>query len=811
MPAFLFGAALFWSIPGLSQADENLPLPLTGSAYRLARQAYGSYDNHRYQASVTYAREAIRQRPDVMSLRLLLASALEAQGDRRAAVHAIDDAIKDLGPDPALRARRRALLAIIASGDNGKGNGKGKGPYDPNALTGKLAKTAQRAYQAYAKHDYDDAIAAANEVLTARPNVMPLHFLVIDALTAQGRDLDAYNAVIAETQRGGDNPGLRARRGFIGARLGPVAASEAYDALQRGDTDTAISRARAAIGYAPGVPGARDLLIDALMQANRFDEADQAATDAIAANPSALAPWLLRGAIRERLGQHEASLVDFTQATQLQDATDQERRNGRIVIADMARATNDPQRALDTLSDLKPSGDATDLMIAVRRQKARRALASPGAATQANAVDPGNLPLPMLDCTRIDSGILCTLHPFDPAYTQYAAAARAYDRHDYPLAVAQAREAVRIAPDDPVHRLLLIQALASNGDQAGSEQEASRLIQSGMIDTLPSVNAAYFASNAGQPALAARYYNEADRNQELPPSSLLDAGYANLNAGAAPVAEDYFKRGIDANNNGDISLQPQQAFETRRTMSELDRIWGVNASVGYRPTGDQTTFVASPGSTADKSVQAGAEAYWRPFGYLDGHIVELYARAYETLYSKAGNVTGTPSLEGALGIRAKPFASQNLVLAFERIVPLGSAVQPDWLARIAYSNGFGTDLRVDTPSWWTGQLYAEAGHYITHPANYATFTGELGRSYRLDAIDPHLVAFPYAVLGGDYNAQINNRAAMGAGVGMNLRYWFREDAYHAPRSFVDFSLQYRLKIVGDDRAKGVFFNASFNY
>jgi adsorption protein A len=765
----------------------------------MARQAYGSYDNHRYQASVTYAREAIRQRPDVMSLRLLLSSALEAQGERRAALHAVDDAIKDLGPEPALRARRSALLAIIASGRNG--------PSDPNALTGTMAKTAQRAYRAYAKHDYDNAIAEANEVLAVRPDVMPLHFLVIDALTAQGRDLDAYNALIAETQRSGDNPGLRARRGFIGARLGPVAASEAYDALERGDTDTAISRALAAIGYAPGVPGARDLLIDALMQANRFDEADQAATDAIAVNPSALTPWLLRGAIRERLGRHEASLADFTHAMQLHDSTQQEQRNGRIVIADMALATNDPQRALDALSGLEPDGDATDLMIAVRRQKARRALISSVGVGRGM----GNLPLPMLDCTRIDSGILCTLHPFDPAYAQYAAAARAYDQRDYPLAVAQAREAVRIAPDDPVHRLLLIQALASNGDQAGSKREAEKLIQTGMIDTLPSVNAAYFASNAGQPALAARYYNEADRNQELPSSSLLDAGYANLNAGAAPAAASYFRRGIDANNNGEISLQPQQAYETRRAMSELDRTWGVNASLGYRPTGDQTTFVASPGSIADKSVQAGAEAYWRPFGYLDGHVIELYARAYETLYSKAGNTTGTPSLEGALGIRAKPIASQNLVFAFERIVPLGSAVQPDWLGRIAYSNGFGTDLRVDTSSWWTGQLYAEAGHYVTHPDNYATFSGELGRSYRLDAIDPHLVAFPYAVLGGDYNTQINNRASMGAGVGLNLRYWFREDTYHAPRSFVDLSLQYRLKIVGDDRAKGVFFNASFSY
>ncbi|MEO6292638.1 MAG: hypothetical protein ABIO88_08455, partial [Burkholderiaceae bacterium] len=47
--------------------------------------------------------------------------------------------------------------------------------------------------------------------------------------------------------------------------------------------------------------------------------------------------------------------------------------------------------------------------------------------------------------------------------------------------------------------------------------------------------------------------------------------------------------------------------------------------------------------------------------------------------------------------------------------------------------------------------------------------------------------------------------------GVSLRYWFNEDRYNAPRSYMDLSLQYRGRISGDDRAKGVFVRATLNF
>ena len=64
----------------LAHTDDTLPLPLSGAAYRLAQEAYAAYDAHRYAESIARTREAIRQRPDVVRLRLLLANAWRRAG-----------------------------------------------------------------------------------------------------------------------------------------------------------------------------------------------------------------------------------------------------------------------------------------------------------------------------------------------------------------------------------------------------------------------------------------------------------------------------------------------------------------------------------------------------------------------------------------------------------------------------------------------------------------------------------------------------------------------------------------------------------
>ena len=59
---------------------------------------------------------------------------------------------------------------------------------------------------------------------------------------------------------------------------------------------------------------------------------------------------------------------------------------------------------------------------------------------------------------------------------------------------------------------------------------------------------------------------------------------------------------------------------------------------------------------------------------------------------------------------------------------------------------------------------------------------------------------------------INGDWSVGAGVGVNVRYWLEGDKYRAQSSYVDGSLQYRTRLGGvKDRAKGVFLSLTFAY
>ncbi|WP_446697865.1 NfrA family protein, partial [Achromobacter insolitus] len=186
-----------------------------------------------------------------------------------------------------------------------------------------------------------------------------------------------------------------------------------------------------------------------------------------------------------------------------------------------------------------------------------------------------------------------------------------------------------------------------------------------------------------------------------------------------------------------------------------------------------------------------------------------------------------------------------------------------WMSYVTYGYYQGRELRVDVPSWLTIEGYAQAGYaWDDNSARYTAYSvdskgqrqqelgsssgrlkrdqaflsGELrvGRSFRATSISDKLVLFPYAVIGADWLwqksvAKLDDLAgygsqsvvlsdhdsswSLGVGPGFNVRYWFREDHYNAPRSYLDFGVQYRASLGGgeSDRAKGWFMNMTLSY
>jgi Flp pilus assembly protein TadD len=631
---------------------EILPLPISGPAYAIANEAYSAYNRKDYDLAIAKAQEALRQRDDVDQLRKLIALA-ERDKDRR---------------DHPQRYP----------------NAKPK----PGYLDG------NRALRAYATGDYEHAAEFARKAITQAPKNPDYRMMLIEALQRQQRLPEAEVAINEAVQVLGPQPALTRRLQSIHEQMAVNKAAKGYEALARGDNDTAVSYARDVVRDYPDEIAYRRLLVSALIAQGQYAEARSAATEALALKGNDATLLAQRGQTRQRLGDTSGAQQDFAQALAVGDLPLREQ-------ASLYAAMGKPREAFD------------------RMQKARAA---------------GEL-------------------------------------------------------------------------QPGDE-----------------VQMAYFLSQAGNDRAALDVFKRVDQQSGLKPNEVRDAAYTAMRTPDDAQAIAYFSRVLDYQQTGDLQMPDQQVFDTRRAVSDLSREWGVTNTTTYRGASTNSGLSGAP-SRSNDSVQNSTEVFWRPMGYRDARFVELYGRVTDTLWNKEkGNDKGLDALQGAVGVRIKPFSEYNVMAAFERTFPLaGSKVDGDWLARLGYGSSIGTDLRVDVPSWWTSQLYAEGGRYLKDKRNYFNSEWQLGRSIRLDRVSPRLVVFPHVVAAVDYDSKMHSDVdalghtktssdnAGGAGVGVGVRYWFRETQHKAPQSYVDFSVQYREKVFGDDSAQGVFARLTYSW
>lgn len=818
-------------------AAEETDVPLSGPAYEMADAAYKSYAKGDYAKAAEQAREAVRLRPDVARLKQLQAQAEAAQ-----------------------KSKQQAAIAGAA----------------PKAAANPAYTAADKAYKAYDKKDYATAITHAQNAVRLAPSNAAYWTLLINAQLAAKRLLDADKSVTQAIQRFGAHSSFARQREVVNQDLAGQAGAQIYQALDSQDYARATEAAQRAVKYAPERRVYRLLLVQSLLGADRLDEASQALEPLLQkGNDPVALTW--RGYVRQRQGQRSAASADFTQALSLRGSmTTEDMVNLRLIIADAGLNAGDPDAALQVLESLDGNAavaarkrSAAELRL---RQASRQSIATTQAMPPpalrcrgaANAevcgLVPGSAPLDpayasadaaykALAANDYPQALSKTREalqksPGNPAYQlllvniltrdkQLEAAEReatlAIDggNHD-PEMLAQrgrVREALgkkELAEQDYKNVLqpgtaslpLQIDMLSRLHERKEASRRFHAAEEAGVFDGMPKVEQAYVAASAGASKRAFTLFDQADQEGSLPPAAIPDTAYAALSARRDPDASKYFRRTVDAVDKGDIAITPQQLFETRRAIADIERTWGATASLNYRGSSLQPGSGITPGGT-NNSAQIGGEVYWRPFGYRSGRPIEIYASVFESVYNKSNAVTGAPTAQGGIGIRWKPFSETNFIMALQRQIKIGSASgDGDWVARLAYSNSFGTDLRVDQPSWWTGQVFGEVGRYIDNKQTYSVFEGQLGRSYRLDNINPKLTLTPHMVIGSDFNSSLKlpaDKTAIGMGPGVSMRYWFREDHYKAPQSYVDFSLQYRFKLSGDDRAEGVVFRTVFSY
>ncbi|MCG2592764.1 tetratricopeptide repeat protein [Ramlibacter sp. XY19] len=728
---------------------------------------------------------------------------------------------------------------------------------------------ADAGYKAYARRDYAAAVEAAQRAVQINPNRRDWWLLLAQAQLANGQSDAAEQSLARAAAVKGDDAALARARADFGRVRAQGAGDAMYKALAAGDVKGAITSGTQAVALAPENAGYRLVLVHALLRDSRYADADRVAGETLALLPDSAAPLALRAYARQGLNRPADATADIDRALTQRGLTPAMQRQLRLLAADLALAQGDGGRALAALQPLPE----TDNDAAPRRELARRQQASrtaPAFALRAPGIDCSNVDA--AQTCSLQAAALPALPGFVNATAGYAAMqARDYTRaldqarlataaapaqrdwqlllmsaalanNEYAEADRAATTALQLggAPDATVlaQRATIRRRL---GDTPGANADAEEALRVGGLPTATAaglladlgrarearallasapegtqtpqtrLDMAYLSTRMGDAEGARQAFGAADAAGGLPPTSLLDAGYAAMHSKHDDEAVAYFKRAIDAANGLQLKMEPQMLYDTRRTVADVSRKWGVLASLTSRNgAGVLPGFGLTGGPVNERTTQAGAEVYYRPWGYRNGEFVELFARGFITLDN--GNSTGFSggdSFVGAVGARYKPFSAQNLVLSFSRV--FGPNIDGDWLAQIGWSWDRGTDLRVDRASWWTTQLYAEAGHYLEAGTTYGIAQGLFGRSYVVSD-DGKTVVFPHLFVGAEYNSDdASAKTASGIGPGVSLRRWFRDDVYNAPRSYWDVTLQYRARLSGDDRMKGLFFNTLLNY
>lgn len=352
--------------------------------------------------------------------------------------------------------------------------------------------------------------------------------------------------------------------------------------------------------------------------------------------------------------------------------------------------------------------------------------------------------------------------------------------------------------------------MAEAGSSSDRQHMAARQLLEQNKQVLPSdLDLAYAALRDKNDHAALMAFQRAFAAMPCTAAQYSDAAYIAKRLGDNELAIVLFGKALDINTNlptVERTFDEQLEFGYRREIQEMGRKFGVIASTSYQSNG------FGPQNNIN-ILQGGMEAYWQPegIGYQNGKILQVFARGYETLYDKSGGETGSVTAQGSVGARYKPVSDINIVLTAEKLFPIGDLASNDWLMRAAYSTGDGIDIRPYNHDWNAWQFYTEGAYFVNAGRYIQSMESRYGHSWRMDKMDSHLVVTPHMALAGDFDSGATLRTALGAGPGVSLRYWFREDRHNAPASWFELTSQYRFEFTNTQRAHGLTLHAILWY
>ena len=277
-----------------------------------------------------------------------------------------------------------------------------------------------------------------------------------------------------------------------------------------------------------------------------------------------------------------------------------------------------------------------------------------------------------------------------------------------------------------------------------------------------------------------------------------ELGYAYMHDAQNSRAAEAFKRAIDnALAQADASAEESEAaaektYRLRKEVTKLQTHLTTTAYLSYVPGATGSTSWSGGDSSRTVRSGGGVEMAWIPpfIGLRDDRILQVIGRVSASLDQNNSFSFDEKSWQGAVGLRYKPFQSQNLSVGVERLFHIGRNAEDNWLFRAMYSWADGLDLKPGKSFWNYSFIYGEYDYFAAYNVR-STVYGEARQGITFNLQDKWLVS-PHVV--GDFRLVEPDRdqdslAEMGAGV--SLRYLLPAYDYEVSRSSIEFLLQYK--------------------
>ncbi|GAU09749.1 tetratricopeptide repeat protein [Desulfoplanes formicivorans] len=671
----------------------------------------------KYDKAQTVLEDLTRRTPDVTTL-TMLAQLYERTGRNDLALETYESLLQQNLPAN----QTAAVLERMASFKMAQGAPAQAGTLYAQAYAkghGRKPSLLLRSGEAFfTAKQYDQALTSLTHYLEANPGTDdPEAINMLGFIYTEQQHYDQATQIVKKALDSG-NYSPEQNQGFL-VRLGDIA-------FKQGRTDKGIEYLKQAINVGGETPDLRLAIGQALYRIGRNREAVRNLLRARELGGGHKVDSALAFCY-DKLGKPGLALYYMEQAAHAAPQTDQQdvaAMYDQLAYLYMsqesyAQAIENYQKALD----ISPRQDRL-----LKLGRAQRLSGDPDAAkTTLQAVVPANL----------------TIRDRAQYYEELGRIAK--DKNDLAQAEMLLKKSIELDPD------------SERVYQLGQTQEQSARLD----EAIASFHKAYTMDNYDIYAVSLGYahYNNGDLKQAATIFKDLvnrDPDYINLAEDLAYInkrlyenadAITWFEQSI--NNEPFYPDQTPQSlrkkiYDFKEEIRNLSNRWDVTGFFSYSADESTTTTDGQGSRVGVLDNSAGVEVGYIPesFGFRNGKIFQIIGRASLGTKKDESLNMQSDTLQGALGIRYKPFSFANIAVGAEKLFKIGNQAENNTLLRLMGSWNNGWSMRAAEKHWNHTFVYGEVDQYVEDTRRTAlTIHGRQGHTWNIDdqwLITPHL-------------------------------------------------------------------------